>query len=107
MVVRLGAWTSGEARREIKNAKHHFLDAGVAAARRSLAPRSFDLDADPTAPGGLLESFVFSELLRCAPCQVFVSTGSTTGAISGDARSIFRQRAPTAWPPSKSRPPHR
>ena len=107
MVVRLGAWTSGEARREIKNAKHHFLDAGVAAARRSLAPRSFDLDADPTALGGLLESFVFSELLRCAPYQVFVSTGSTTGAISGDARSIFRQRAPTAWPPSKSRPPHR
>ena len=104
LVVRLGAWTSGEARREIKNAKHHFVDAGVAAALRSLAPRSFDLDADPTALGGLLESFVFSELLRCAPYQVFVST---TGAISGDARSIFRQRAPTAWPPSKSRPPHR
>ena len=103
MVVRLGAWTSGEARREIKNAKHHFVDAAL----RSLAPRSFDLDADPTALGGLLESFVFSELLRCAPYQVFVSTGSTTGAISGDARSIFRQRAPTAWPPSKSRPPHR
>ena len=104
MVVRLGAWTSGEARREIKNAKHHFVDAGVAAALRSLAPRSFDLDADPTALGGLLESFVFFELLRCAPYQVFVST---TGAISGDARSIFWQRAPTAWPPSKSRPPHR
>ena len=69
LVVRLGAWTSGEARREIKNAKHHFVDAGVAAALRSLAPRSFDLDADPTALGGLLESFVFSELLRCAPYQ--------------------------------------
>ena len=67
LVVRLGAWTSGEARREIKNAKHHFVDAGVAAALRSLAPRSFDLDADPTALGGLLESFVFSELLRSLP----------------------------------------
>ena len=104
LVVRLGAWTSGEARREIKNAKHHFVDAGIAAALRRLAPRSFDPDADPTALGGLLESCVSSELLRCAPYQVFVST---TGAISGDARSTFRQRAPTAWPPSKSRPPHR
>lgn len=67
LVVRLGAWTSGEARREIKNAKHHFVDTGIAAALRSLAPHSFDPDAHPTAFGGLLESFVFAELLRSAP----------------------------------------
>ena len=69
LVVKLGAWTSGETRREIKNAKHHFADTGIAAALRSLAPRSFDPDADPTAFGGLLESFVFAELLRSAPYQ--------------------------------------
>ena len=67
VICRLGAWTSGEARREIKNAKHHFADTGVAAALRNLAPQSFDLDANPTALGGLLESFVFAELLRSAP----------------------------------------
>ncbi len=69
LVVKLGAWTSGESRREIKNAKHHFADPGIAAALRSLTPRSFDPDADPTAFGGLLESFVFAELLRSEPYQ--------------------------------------
>ncbi len=67
MITKLGAWTSGEARREIKNAKYHFADTGIAAALRNLSPQSFDLDANPTALGGLLESFVFSELLRSAP----------------------------------------
>ena len=47
------------------------MDACVAAALRSLAPRSFDLDADPTALGGLLESFVFFELLRCRSLPSF------------------------------------
>ncbi len=69
LVVKLGAWTSGETRREIKNAKHHFADTGIAAALRNLVPRSFDPDADPTAFGGLLESFVFAELLRSEPYQ--------------------------------------
>ena len=69
VIRRLGAWTSGEARREIKNAKSHFVDTGIAAALRNLAPRSFDLDANPTALGGLLETFVFAELLRSAPYQ--------------------------------------
>ena len=41
LVVKLGAWTSGETRREIKNAKHHFADTGIAAALRNLVPRSF------------------------------------------------------------------
>jgi len=67
---RLGAWTSGEARREIKNAKHHFVDTGIAAALRGLTSASFLPDANPTALGGLLESFVYGELLRCAPYQM-------------------------------------
>ena len=69
MICKLGAWTSGEARREIKNAKYHFADSGMAASLRNLSPESFDLDANPTALGGLLESFVFAELLRSAPFQ--------------------------------------
>lgn len=69
LIIRLGAWTSGEHRREIKNAKHHYADTGVAAALRHLTPDSFGLDAAPTSLGGLLESFVLSELLRSAPFQ--------------------------------------
>lgn len=69
IVVRHGAWTSGEARREIKNAKLHFVDTGIATALRGLSHESFLPDRNPTALGGLLESFVFGELLRSAPHQ--------------------------------------
>lgn len=69
LVIKLGAWSSGEASREIRNAKHHFADTGIAAALRGLALPSFDADANPSALGGLLESFVFSELLRSSPYQ--------------------------------------
>ena len=69
LIERLGAWTSIESRREIRNAKHHFLDTGVASAIRGLGPRSFNLDADAKALGGLMESFVYSELTRSAPYQ--------------------------------------
>lgn len=66
---RLGAWASGESRREIKNAKNHFVDTGVACALRGLTSESFHADANPAALGGLLESFVYSELLRSVPYQ--------------------------------------
>ena len=69
MIVKLGAWTSGETHREIKNAKYHFADTGVAAALRHLTPRFFGIDGDPAALGGLAESFVFAEILRLAPYQ--------------------------------------
>lgn len=69
LVVKLGAWASGETRREIKNAKYHFVDTGIAAALRYLTPRSFGVDGDPAALGGLAESFVFAEILRSAPHQ--------------------------------------
>ena len=69
LIVKLGAWTSGEARREIRNAKYHFVDTGIAAALRYLTTRSFGVDGDPAALGGLVESFVFAEILRSAPYQ--------------------------------------
>lgn len=69
VVIKLGAWTSGETRREIKNSKNHFVDTGIAAALRNLGPDSFNADANPAALGGLVESFVLSELMRSAPFQ--------------------------------------
>ena len=69
IVTRLGAWASGETRREIKNSKNHFVDTGIASALRNLKPDSFHADANPTALGGLTESFVLSELSRAAPFQ--------------------------------------
>ena len=69
IVIRLGHWASGEGSREIKNAKYHFVDTGIAAALRRLTVDTFDVSANPSALGGLLESFVFNELVRCLPFQ--------------------------------------
>ena len=69
LIIRLGAWSSGEHRREVGSAKFHFADTGIAAALRNMQPNSFGPDGDPTALGGLLESFVLSELLRSQPHQ--------------------------------------
>ena len=69
LIVKLEAWASGEHSREIRSAKNHFVDTGMAAALRNLTPDTFDADANPTALGGLLESFVFAELLRSEPHQ--------------------------------------
>lgn len=69
LIFKLGAWASGETRREIKNAKYHFVDTGIAAALRHFTARSFGVNGDPAALGGLAESFVFAEILRSAPYQ--------------------------------------
>lgn len=69
LLARLGAWASGETRREIRHPKVHMLDTGLAAALRNLAPASFAADSDPTALGGLLESFVYAELVKNLPYQ--------------------------------------
>lgn len=69
MLTKLGAWTSGEARREIKNPKYHFVDSGIACALRRFTNTSFEVDHTPQALGGLLESFVVGELQRSLPLQ--------------------------------------
>ena len=70
LVIRLGSWTSGESRREIKSAKYHFVDTGMACALRYLNDRSFAAgQPNTTALGGLLESFVLGELMRIQPYQ--------------------------------------
>ncbi len=70
LIIRLGAWNSREARREIKNAKVHLVDTGMAAALRCLRTDSFNA-GNVNAPtfGHLLETFVFNEILRSLDSQ--------------------------------------
>jgi predicted AAA+ superfamily ATPase len=67
IVRRLGAWASGEARREVRHPKIHMMDTGIASALRNLGAKSFVADAHPAALGGLLETWVFSELVKNLP----------------------------------------
>ena len=70
LIIQLGSWMSGESRREIKNAKYHFVDTGMACALRHLNDRSFTAgQPNASALGGLLESFVLGELSRAQPIQ--------------------------------------
>ena len=69
LVVRLGAWTSGETRREVKQPKFHFVDTGMSCALRRFGADAFDArSANAAQLGGLMESFVFNEILRALPC---------------------------------------
>lgn len=69
MLTKLGAWTSGEGKREIKQPKYHFVDSGIACALRRFTPATFAIENSPEALGGLLESFVLNELQRALPLQ--------------------------------------
>ena len=69
MLTKLGAWTSGEGKREIKNPKYHFADSGIACALRRFTEATFTIDNNPQALGGLLESFVLNEIQRAIPMQ--------------------------------------
>ena len=69
MVTKLGAWTSGEGKRNIKQPKYHFVDTGIACALRRFTGATFAVDNNPQALGGLLESFVVGQLLRALPMQ--------------------------------------
>ncbi len=69
MLTKLGAWTSGEGKREIKQPKYHFVDSGIACALRRFTEATFAIDNMPQALGGLLESFVAGELQRALPMQ--------------------------------------
>ena len=69
IITRLGHWTSSEGSRDIKNAKYHFVDTGISAAIRRFKAESFEITANPVPFGGLLETFVFNELMRSLPFQ--------------------------------------
>ena len=69
LIRRLPAWTSGEAGREIRHAKVHFLDTGIVAALRNMPPAIFQADAKPALLGGILETFAFGEILKNLPYQ--------------------------------------
>jgi uncharacterized protein len=67
IVLRLGAWSSSKAKREIKSPKLHLMDTGLATALRGEDSNSFGLSADPSVFGGLFETFVFTELEKSLP----------------------------------------
>jgi len=67
LVQRLGAWTAGSARREIKAPKLHFMDTGCVTAVRGEDASSFGFGADPGALGPVLETMVFAEIEKTLP----------------------------------------
>ena len=69
MVTKLGAWSSGEDKREVRQPKFHFVDTGMACALRRLTDATFAIGNNPQALGGLLESFVVGALRRALPMQ--------------------------------------
>ncbi len=69
LIVKLKALTFLGFGREIRKAKHHFADVGMAAALRRLGPRSLRTGDESAALGALTKSFVFAEILRSAPHQ--------------------------------------
>lgn len=60
----LPPWHSNTLSRLVKRPKLHFLDSGLLAALRGVTPER--LEHDRTAFGPILETFVFSELLKIA-----------------------------------------
>lgn len=67
MVHRLPAWASAATKRAVHWPKLHFLDSGCGCALRNQTASTFELGADPTALGPVLESFVFQELEKSLP----------------------------------------
>ncbi len=65
LIIRLGAWNSGETHREVRQPKFHLVDTGMCCALRHLGANAFEAGrANATQLGGLMESFVFNEILR-------------------------------------------
>jgi hypothetical protein len=62
MIQRLPAWASSTVKRSVRRSKLHFLDTGCATSLRNETADSFDIGANPTALGAILESFVYQEL---------------------------------------------
>jgi hypothetical protein len=67
LISRLPSWASSPIRKGVHWPKLHFLDTGCAAALRDETAQSFDIGADPTALGALMETFVYQELEKTLP----------------------------------------
>jgi predicted AAA+ superfamily ATPase len=85
IVLRLGAWSSAKAKREVKSPKLHLMDTGLATALRGEDSNSFGIDADPTVFGSLFETFVFTELEKSLP---FLSRHWSLWHWRADSREI-------------------
>jgi len=60
--IRVAPWSNNELKRLIKTPKIHFLDSGLLAALLDLSPKR--IADDRGSFGALLETFVFSEVLK-------------------------------------------
>lgn len=66
LVQRLKGWHSSEERRLIKRPKVFFLDSGLLASELKLTQKKVKASIDRTTFGHVLETFVFSELIKQA-----------------------------------------
>ena len=62
MIERLPSWASSDIKRAVHWPKLHFLDTGCATALRNETATSFNMGAEPTALGPVMESYVYQEL---------------------------------------------
>lgn len=67
LIRRLGAWSHGPTRREVRSPKLHFVDSGLACSLRGVDMDDLAQPRDPLLPGSLIENFVWSELTRSLP----------------------------------------
>ena len=79
---RVSSWASAASKRPVHWPKLHLLDTGCATAIRNETATSFDLGADPTALGPILESYVHQELDKSLPL------------LKSKLRCYARERAP-------------
>jgi hypothetical protein len=98
IVLRLGAWSSAKAKREVKSPKLHLMDTGLATALRGEDSDSFGIDADPTAFGSLFETFVFHRT-RENPA---VSVRTLVAAALACRRSRDRYSCGSTWSPDRA-----
>jgi predicted AAA+ superfamily ATPase len=86
LVRTLPPWSNNALSRLIKTPKLHFLDSGLLAALRGLTPER--IAADRTQFGAVLESFVFSEVLKLTAWDADRYTLSHFRDKSGDEVDI-------------------
>ena len=67
LIRRLGAWSHGPTRREVRSPKLHFVDSGLACSLRGVDMDDLAQPRDPLLPGSPIENLVWSELTRSRP----------------------------------------
>jgi predicted AAA+ superfamily ATPase len=111
LVRRIQAWSGDEVQRLVSSSKLHFLDSGLLASTLRLATAGLAIDR--TAFGPVLESFVYSELIKSVPythSHAFITfaIGTMSKSIScwKTASAALLQRKPHLLHPLRRMPGH-